>query len=122
MKGQINIRASEQLQKQLDALTQKLGTSITETISIALDRMYQQENSIMGTRPNSEIFAAHNYTVSETRQSRFDKDANITVETHMICPRCKNKLPIMEHAAPPIKCENCALNLELHGNTLTVWE
>lgn len=43
MKSQINIRASELLQRQLAELTDKLGTSITETVSIAIDRMHQQE-------------------------------------------------------------------------------
>lgn len=49
MKGQINIRASVLLQRQLDELTDKLGTSITETVSIAIDRMYQQEIKTMNT-------------------------------------------------------------------------
>lgn len=44
MKSQINIRASDLLQRQLDELTAHLGTSITETVSIAIDRLYQQEN------------------------------------------------------------------------------
>lgn len=49
MKSQINIRASALLQKQLDSLTAQLGTSITETVSIAIDRMYQQEIKTMTT-------------------------------------------------------------------------
>lgn len=43
MKSQINIRASALLQRQLDELTAHLGTSITETVSIAIDRLHQQE-------------------------------------------------------------------------------
>lgn len=49
MKNQINIRASELLKRQLDELTEQLGTSITETVSLAIDRMYQQEIEIMPT-------------------------------------------------------------------------
>lgn len=47
MKSQVNIRASALLQRQLDELTAHLGTSITETVSIAIDRMYQQEIKTM---------------------------------------------------------------------------
>lgn len=51
MKSQVNIRASALLQRQLDELTDKLGTSITETVSIAIDRMYQQEINM-----NNQLF------------------------------------------------------------------
>lgn len=50
MKSQINIRASALLISQLDELTEQLGTSITETISIAIDRMYQQEIKTMSSQ------------------------------------------------------------------------
>lgn len=53
MKSQINVRASALLQKQLDALTETLGTSITETISIAIDRMYQQEIKTMNANSST---------------------------------------------------------------------
>lgn len=50
MKSQINIRASALLVSQLDELTERLGTSITETVSLAIDRMYIQEIESMNTK------------------------------------------------------------------------
>lgn len=52
MKSQINIRASVLTTRQLERLTEVLGTSITETVSIAIDRMYQQETQTMKTYTN----------------------------------------------------------------------
>jgi len=43
MKHQINIRASDMTMRQLGALTAQCGTSITETVSLAIDRMYRGE-------------------------------------------------------------------------------
>jgi len=39
----IAVRASAQLIQQIDALVRKTGASKTELISLAVDRMYQQE-------------------------------------------------------------------------------
>jgi hypothetical protein len=69
MKSQINIRASDLLQRQLDGLTTQLGTSITETVSIAIDRMYQQE---IGT-----------VTAQTRRQQLISKIASIAYYYHM---------------------------------------
>jgi hypothetical protein len=49
VKSQINIRASALLQRQLNELTERLGTSITEIVSLAIDRMYHQEIKTMNT-------------------------------------------------------------------------
>ena len=43
MKSQINIRVSDMTRRQLDQLTARMGTSITETITIAIDRLAKQE-------------------------------------------------------------------------------
>ena len=47
MKSQINIRASALTQRQLAELTAHLGTSITETITLAISNLYQQETKTM---------------------------------------------------------------------------
>ncbi len=49
-KRQLNLRVSDITRRQLDQLIIRLGTSITETITIAIDRLYQQETQTM-TRP-----------------------------------------------------------------------
>lgn len=63
MKSQINIRASALLKKQLDALTEALGTSITETVSIAIDRMYQQEIKTMKEIKVGEVNDLHIFAI-----------------------------------------------------------
>ena len=42
-KHQRNLRLSAQAERQLAELAEKWGTSITETVSITLDRVWQQE-------------------------------------------------------------------------------
>jgi hypothetical protein len=49
MKQQINFRASDLTARQLEALMQLWGTSQTETLTVVIDRMYQQETRIMTT-------------------------------------------------------------------------
>mgnify|MGYP001564126867 CR=1 FL=1 len=46
-KAQINFRASDLTGRQLETLTALWGTSQTETISVAIDRIYQQEEPKM---------------------------------------------------------------------------
>lgn len=75
----------------------------------------------MRDRPNSETFAATSYTISETRKSKFDPDVTLTIDVALICPRCKGKLPLLEHGENT-KCSNCGLKLEQYGNGLTVWD
>lgn len=43
MKKQINFRASDLTARQLEELAQLWGTSQTETITVAIDRVYRQE-------------------------------------------------------------------------------
>lgn len=58
MKQQINFRASDLTASQLDALMQHWGTSQTETLTVVIDRMYQQEQRTMSasydTREDAE--------------------------------------------------------------------
>jgi uracil phosphoribosyltransferase len=49
MKQQINFRASDLTSRQLDALMQHWGTSQTETLTVVIDRIYQQEIPTMTT-------------------------------------------------------------------------
>jgi hypothetical protein len=49
MKQQINFRASDLTARQLDALMQSWGTSQTETLTVVIDRIYQQEIAAMTT-------------------------------------------------------------------------
>ena len=45
MKKQVNIRCSELTSQQLDQLMEWWGTSKTETITLIIDRLYQEELS-----------------------------------------------------------------------------
>jgi transcription initiation factor IIE alpha subunit len=72
-------------------------------------------------RPGSETFAAHLYTIREVRQSRFDRDATLTIDVALMCPRCKTRLSLLDHGKSQ-KCSKCSLRMELYGNGLTVWE
>lgn len=71
-------------------------------------------------RPSLETLPADKYIVRETRQSKFDPDATITIDVALICPRCKNHLPLLEHGEYA-QCEKCHLYLQLFGNGLVVW-
>lgn len=46
MKQQINFRASDLAAHELDWLMQRWGTSQTETLTVALDRVYRAENAM----------------------------------------------------------------------------
>jgi hypothetical protein len=49
MKHQINFRASDLTIRQLEALMRSWGTSQTETLTVVIDRIYQQEIATMTT-------------------------------------------------------------------------
>lgn len=66
MKSQVNIRASALLQRQLEELTTHLGTSITETISLAIDRMYQQEINTGGDLRAAQYAYDHDHDHRDT--------------------------------------------------------
>lgn len=54
-KQQLNLRISDLTARQLDALTDRWGTSKTETITMIIDRMYREEHSTM--RTNRKYYA-----------------------------------------------------------------
>lgn len=54
MKQQINFRASDLTARQLDWLMQRWGTSQTETMTVVIDRIFQQENKTMNIRTQQD--------------------------------------------------------------------
>jgi hypothetical protein len=57
MKQQINFRASELTARQLDWLMARWGTSQTETLTVVIDRMYQQEIDLSATLAQAQDVA-----------------------------------------------------------------
>lgn len=60
MKKQINIRVSDLTEQQLDALAARWGTSITETITVLVDRAYREETTM-------------DWAIDDLRQKGMDK-------------------------------------------------
>ena len=60
----------------------------------------------------------HNYVILEEKQSQIDTDATIYIKVCMKCPRCKTRMPLIEHGETA-KCQSCRLIMTVYGNCIT---
>jgi hypothetical protein len=65
-----------------------------------------------------ETFAAHHYVIREQKQSVIDPSVTHEIEVGITCPRCKTRLPMLDHWESQ-RCKECNLHMQLHGNALT---
>lgn len=77
MKQQINFRASELTAQQLESLMSIWGTSQTETLTVVIDRIYQQEKRTMTTKTTDygDVFgkqATVDELIARFNESEFD--------------------------------------------------
>jgi len=63
-----------------------------------------------------ESFVFSNYEIETSVKSKIDKDVTHTISIGVICPSCKNKLPLIDHGESQI-CP-CGLRMTLYGNGL----
>jgi len=61
------------------------------------------------------------FVLKEKKPSRFVPRATLTVEVGISCPRCAERLPMLEHGGKQ-KCVKCNLNMQVFGNGITLWE
>jgi hypothetical protein len=64
----------------------------------------------------TETFPAHEYQVTELRQSKIDPNRTMVITTKMRCPKCKKYTRTLEHGGSS-RC-SCGLQMILHGNAL----
>ena len=60
------------------------------------------------------------YVVRERRASQIDPAATIVVETGMVCPRCRERLPVIRviRHGEAAQCGACGLHMRVFGNAL----
>jgi hypothetical protein len=59
-KAQLNLRVSDLTRRQLDELSQRWGTTQTETLTVIIDRIYREEIPTMHTRSTTRSFSPQN--------------------------------------------------------------